>query len=78
MYVEMPGEKPLGTQGVQKQCVTYLGDWWLAACCNQIDPPFAFPAKHALASSGLMLFPPCGEININKALLPKYCCCLDL
>ena len=78
MSAEVPGEPHLCTEGVQKQCVTYLGNRWLAVCYNKVDPRLAFPAKHALAISGLMLFLPCGEINIGEAPLPTYCCCLDL
>lgn len=78
MYVEVPGEKHPCLQGVQKQCGTFLGNRWLAACADRMESQFAFTAKHALAILGWMLFLPCREINISDALLPKYCCCLNL
>lgn len=71
-------EEHLCVEGVQKQCAAYLGNRWLAACCNGSDSQFAFTAKHALAILGLMLFLPYREINISEALLPKHCRCLNL
>lgn len=53
---------------MQKQCIT-LGIGWLAACLNRVDFQFAFTAEHVYAISGLMLFLPSREININKAHL---------